>query len=305
MRSSGDGETSAAPPGLDAGRRHPSGRRRAARRGVGGRQRRSRRQGGAQRDPGRAEVGRQSEADVRSIVADLAEAFESTEVRIDAEDTQYTTTASELGVAMDQDATVAAVLDVGDDTALPLRPFTWAAVVRDRRGRCSPSSRWTTRRSKRRCSGSRATAGSRRPNRRWSRVRRASKPSSGVPGEGIDAAALADAVVARGRRRRRSDLGRGHGRFDPAPLLGRRGPGTGRRGEPHHRQPAGGPHRRGGGDDPAADDVGVDAGGRRARRARARARPRRRWRPRSQTLFPTVAEAGRRVVHRRARACPY
>ena len=122
------------------------------------------------------EVGGQSEADVRSIVADLAEAFETAEVRIDADNTQYTTTASELGVAMDQEATVAAVLEVGDDTALPLRPFDVGDLVRPDAVRAAP-----VRRGRHHHASDAHRLGGRqpaspRPSRRWSPGRRAWKP---------------------------------------------------------------------------------------------------------------------------------
>ncbi|HJR25574.1 MAG TPA: hypothetical protein VJ804_08885, partial [Acidimicrobiales bacterium] len=79
-----------------------------------------------------------SEAELASTVEDLAAAWVDVPVELvvtpgradDGTETTepdvYTTTAGEIGLMVDQDRTVEAALDVGDDAFLLFRPFEWA-----------------------------------------------------------------------------------------------------------------------------------------------------------------------------------
>jgi vancomycin resistance protein YoaR len=85
-----------------------------------------------------ADVGNQSEAELAGTVEALAADWAKVPVEVvttpgraddgteTAEPDVYTTTAGELGLLIDQDATVEEALDVGDDAFFLLRPFAWA-----------------------------------------------------------------------------------------------------------------------------------------------------------------------------------
>jgi vancomycin resistance protein YoaR len=74
---------------------------------------------------GRA-VGGLDEATVRATVARLADEQDRWPVTIRSGEAAYESTAADLGITVDRDATVAAVLDAGRDGSQALRPFRWA-----------------------------------------------------------------------------------------------------------------------------------------------------------------------------------
>jgi vancomycin resistance protein YoaR len=72
------------------------------------------------------DVGGMDEDEVRDELAREAVAFAATKVTITAGATTITSTAADLGLGVDQDATVDAVLDEGRTGSALLRPFAWA-----------------------------------------------------------------------------------------------------------------------------------------------------------------------------------
>lgn len=72
-----------------------------------------------------ADVGRQTPEELRSTVEQIAEELPGTVVEISSENTMLSTTAGEMGLSVDVDATVARVQAVDDDEALPVRPVRW------------------------------------------------------------------------------------------------------------------------------------------------------------------------------------
>ena len=72
-------------------------------------------------------VGGRSRDEVATLVHRMAEEFAGTDVQIDAGDHSYDTTAAEVGLHVDEDATVDAALAVGRDTFVALRPLAWVA----------------------------------------------------------------------------------------------------------------------------------------------------------------------------------
>ncbi len=78
-------------------------------------------------------IGGLSEPDLRAVIAEIADDYGQTPVRIDLPDGAIDTTAARVGLEVDEDATVATALDVGRTDLLPARPFRWlAALVSDR-----------------------------------------------------------------------------------------------------------------------------------------------------------------------------
>jgi len=78
-------------------------------------------------------VGGRDRDELEATVHELAADFATTGVRIDAGDDTYESTADELGLRVDENATVDAVLDMGHDGVAPLRPLAWAvSFARDR-----------------------------------------------------------------------------------------------------------------------------------------------------------------------------
>lgn len=75
---------------------------------------------------GRA-VGSMPEDRLAATIADLAEYYADTKVEVRTDGGTYEAKASDLGLALDQPATVRAALDLDHDTALPARPFAWIA----------------------------------------------------------------------------------------------------------------------------------------------------------------------------------
>jgi vancomycin resistance protein YoaR len=80
-----------------------------------------------------ADISRMTEAELHTRVAELASSFEDVPVQItskpatgsDGGTSRYTTTASAIGLMIDQDATVKEALDEGDEAFFLLRPFAW------------------------------------------------------------------------------------------------------------------------------------------------------------------------------------
>ncbi|MFV0318733.1 MAG: VanW family protein [Microthrixaceae bacterium] len=70
-------------------------------------------------------VGGMDQAQLTDVVDTLAGELPGTEVDIDTGDLQLTTTAGELGLGIDTDATVAGVLERGTDAPLWQQPFEW------------------------------------------------------------------------------------------------------------------------------------------------------------------------------------
>jgi vancomycin resistance protein YoaR len=79
-------------------------------------------------------IGGMTAAEVRAVVASVAQAEPQRSVRVEVDGGRgFTTTAGDLGVAVDQDATVAAALDAGSKGTLPGRVVSWLwGFVRDR-----------------------------------------------------------------------------------------------------------------------------------------------------------------------------
>ncbi len=72
------------------------------------------------------DVSKLPEDQLANTVADLTDHYASTEVQVKTPETTYKVPAADLGLKLDQRATVNAALDLDDDTSLPLRPFVWA-----------------------------------------------------------------------------------------------------------------------------------------------------------------------------------
>lgn len=72
------------------------------------------------------DVGRMDAEELEQVVAELALDFARTPVEISTGTATIEATASELSLAVDQQATVDAVLAEGDGGAVPLRPLAWA-----------------------------------------------------------------------------------------------------------------------------------------------------------------------------------
>ena len=70
------------------------------------------------------DIGGLSEQDVTAVVADLAERFQQTPVKIETPSQSITVTAAEAGLAVDVDATVAAIMELDSGTG---NPIGWTA----------------------------------------------------------------------------------------------------------------------------------------------------------------------------------
>ena len=71
-------------------------------------------------------VGGMDEAELEAAVADLASELPDTEVVIDTGDLTLTTTAGDLGLGIDTEATAATVMATGSEGSVLTRPFEWA-----------------------------------------------------------------------------------------------------------------------------------------------------------------------------------
>jgi vancomycin resistance protein YoaR len=76
---------------------------------------------------GNRDISKLREEKVAAVVKDLSDDFAKTKIRIETSKSNYESTAAELGLEVDQDATVAEALDTGKDDALPIKPFLWLA----------------------------------------------------------------------------------------------------------------------------------------------------------------------------------
>jgi vancomycin resistance protein YoaR len=75
------------------------------------------------------DVGGVTEDELPARIAEVAERYASRPVDIVTRDRTYSTTAGEIGLTVDERATIAEVLAVGDDTPLFARPFEWAVSL--------------------------------------------------------------------------------------------------------------------------------------------------------------------------------
>jgi hypothetical protein len=74
-------------------------------------------------------VGGLSDTELRSVVSGIAAGYESKPVRLTTPNGSVDTTLSELGVAVDQPATVSDALSIGRSRALLMRPLDWGAAL--------------------------------------------------------------------------------------------------------------------------------------------------------------------------------
>jgi vancomycin resistance protein YoaR len=74
-------------------------------------------------------VGGKERSDLLAVVEQVARSYRDTPVRIITPTGTYTTTADAVGLRVDQNATVQAVMDVGRDELLPLRPLEWLRSI--------------------------------------------------------------------------------------------------------------------------------------------------------------------------------
>lgn len=82
---------------------------------------------------GGRDVGNRNRAELDEALAELAAEYQDATVRVVTPEMTYQTTAGELGLALDSEATARAA-ERADDDPLPLRPFAWAvSLVRSRR----------------------------------------------------------------------------------------------------------------------------------------------------------------------------
>ncbi len=82
---------------------------------------------------GGRDVGKMPEDRLVATVADLAANYADTPIRVRTDVGTFQAQASELGLTLDEPATVQAALDLDDDTSLLARPFVWATSFLDER----------------------------------------------------------------------------------------------------------------------------------------------------------------------------
>ncbi len=82
---------------------------------------------------GERDISKLAEDELANTVADLAVKYATAEVQVRTPGTTYKVPAGELGLRLDQKATIAAALDLDEDTALPNRPLVWASSFLDER----------------------------------------------------------------------------------------------------------------------------------------------------------------------------
>ncbi len=75
------------------------------------------------------DIGGLTEPELNNSVAELADAYASTEVTITSGGETYTTTAGDIGLSIDQPGTIDAALVVAKARALPARPFAWVGAI--------------------------------------------------------------------------------------------------------------------------------------------------------------------------------
>jgi vancomycin resistance protein YoaR len=79
------------------------------------------------------DVSRLPEDDLAATVADVAEEYAAAEVAVRTADRTYTATAADLGLRLDEEATVADALGLDDDRSLPTKPIVWLGSFLDER----------------------------------------------------------------------------------------------------------------------------------------------------------------------------
>ncbi|MFN8018790.1 MAG: VanW family protein [Acidimicrobiales bacterium] len=79
------------------------------------------------------DVSKLTEDDLAATVADVAQQYATTEVQVRTADKTYKVPASELGLRLDQEATVQAALDLDRGKSLPSRPVAWLSSFLDQR----------------------------------------------------------------------------------------------------------------------------------------------------------------------------
>lgn len=79
------------------------------------------------------DISKLPEDELANTVADLADHYAKLEVRVRTPDTTYKVSAADLGLRLDQKATIQSALDLDDGTSLPGRPFVWASSFLDER----------------------------------------------------------------------------------------------------------------------------------------------------------------------------
>jgi vancomycin resistance protein YoaR len=73
------------------------------------------------------DVGKLPEDELANAVADIADRYAGLPVQVRTTEDDYRIAAGDLGLALDQQATIDAALELDDDTALAARPFVWAS----------------------------------------------------------------------------------------------------------------------------------------------------------------------------------
>ncbi|MDQ6698032.1 MAG: VanW family protein [Actinomycetota bacterium] len=71
------------------------------------------------------DIGQMPEDKLAATVRSISRQYESTEVEVATPQRSYKVSAGKLGLALDEDATVSAALDIGRHDSAPLRPIAW------------------------------------------------------------------------------------------------------------------------------------------------------------------------------------
>ena len=79
------------------------------------------------------DISKLPEDDLAVTVADVAEEYATAEVEVRTDGPTYKATTADLGLRLDQAATIAAALDLNEDQPLLLRPITWLTSFLDER----------------------------------------------------------------------------------------------------------------------------------------------------------------------------
>ncbi len=82
---------------------------------------------------GSRDISKLGEGDLADTVADMATRYAAIEVQVRTPDRTYKVPAGDLGLKLDQRATIKAALDLDHDTALAARPLVWASSFLDDR----------------------------------------------------------------------------------------------------------------------------------------------------------------------------
>lgn len=79
------------------------------------------------------DISKLPEDELANTVADLADHYAKVEVQVRTTDTTYKVPAADLGLRLDQKATIQSALDLDEDTSLAGRPIAWASSFLDER----------------------------------------------------------------------------------------------------------------------------------------------------------------------------